>query len=207
MENMTMDISIVTRKEAIEQGLTLYFTGVPCTRGHNATRFVSSYGCTICANENLKKQYDANPEKRREHSRQYRLDNIEVVKAKSIIRCAEWRAKFPERSKLSRNTGLTKWKAANPESVLAGTRNRRARIKGNEGSHTANDTLAILERQDFKCVACKSNLHTTPKHLDHIIPIKSGGCNWPSNLQWLCKTCNLRKGSKTMESLFLSLAA
>jgi 5-methylcytosine-specific restriction endonuclease McrA len=33
-------------------------------------------------------------------------------------------------------------------------------------------------------------------HVDHIYPVKHGGSNELSNLQLLCRTCNLKKGAK-----------
>lgn len=45
----------ITREQAIQQGLQHYFTGKPCTRGHIAPRFVSSFGCKECAIEISKK--------------------------------------------------------------------------------------------------------------------------------------------------------
>lgn len=41
-------MDVITRSQAIEQGLTHYFTGKPCPRGHIAQRFVSSFGCVEC---------------------------------------------------------------------------------------------------------------------------------------------------------------
>jgi hypothetical protein len=32
-------------------------------------------------------------------------------------------------------------------------------------------------------------------HLEHIIPIKHGGADDPSNLAWSCHNCNLAKGA------------
>lgn len=43
-------MEIISRKEAKEQGLKFYFTGEPCPHGHVAPRYVSSRGCTECAN-------------------------------------------------------------------------------------------------------------------------------------------------------------
>lgn len=41
----------ITREQAIQQGLQHYFTGKPCSRGHIAPRFVSSFGCKECSAE------------------------------------------------------------------------------------------------------------------------------------------------------------
>jgi 5-methylcytosine-specific restriction endonuclease McrA len=43
-------------------------------------------------------------------------------------------------------------------------------------------------------------------HIDHIISRKSGGTHDLDNLRVLCKSCNLRKGSKN-DGVFLAQAA
>jgi hypothetical protein len=41
-------MNIITRKEAKQQSLTRYFTGVPCPKGHIAEKLVSNYSCIVC---------------------------------------------------------------------------------------------------------------------------------------------------------------
>lgn len=38
----------ITRAQAAESGLTRYYTGKPCNRGHDAERFVSNGSCIQC---------------------------------------------------------------------------------------------------------------------------------------------------------------
>lgn len=44
-------MKIISRKEAIEYGLTLYFTGVKCRNGHISERIVNKYACVQCIKE------------------------------------------------------------------------------------------------------------------------------------------------------------
>lgn len=39
---------IVSRDEAVQRGLTRYFTGRPCQRGHVAERTTRDWGCVAC---------------------------------------------------------------------------------------------------------------------------------------------------------------
>lgn len=48
-------MQIITRQEAIKQGLSRYFTGLPCKHGHIAERRVANHCCAVCANEQSKK--------------------------------------------------------------------------------------------------------------------------------------------------------
>jgi len=50
----------------------------------------------------------------------------------------------------------------------------------------------IFKRDGNKCIKCKSKDNL---QLDHIIPFIMGGMTIENNLQTLCKTCNLSKGS------------
>lgn len=91
------------------------------------------------------------------------------------------------------------WRDQNPEKVSAQHINRRARKLQAEGTHTGDDIKHILESQRGLCANCPSKLFKSGAkkyHIDHIQPLSKGGSNWPSNLQLLCPTCNLRKGAK-----------
>jgi HNH endonuclease len=55
---------------------------------------------------------------------------------------------------------------------------------------------ALISRERGKCAACRLDLSFELNgigHVDHIIPLASGGCNDLVNLQMLCDTCNLKK--------------
>ncbi len=67
---------------------------------------------------------------------------------------------------------------------------RRARIKGNGGSCSPAQWLAVLARYGNKCQRCGSAESLTR---DHIIPISKGGSDDHTNLQPLCRDCNTRK--------------
>lgn len=70
---------VISRKEAKEQGLTKYFTGKPCSRGHTDERRVSSKGCITCIRENVQNWNKNNPEKRSAHSKNYQDKNKETI--------------------------------------------------------------------------------------------------------------------------------
>lgn len=94
-----------------------------------------------------------------------------------------------------RLAAMKRWRQENMGHVLANVRTYRARKRGAEGIHTAQDIARLYREQRGRCVYCKKKL---PKayHIDHVVPLVKGGSNWPSNLQLLCPPCNLRKGTK-----------
>ncbi len=45
---------VITRAEAMEEGVNRYFTGLPCQNGHMVERKVKGYVCVTCARERAK---------------------------------------------------------------------------------------------------------------------------------------------------------
>lgn len=77
----------------------------------------------------------------------------------------------------------------------AHTRNRRARISGNGGSHSPDDVAAQLQSQNNRCWWCNKKLDKKFE-VDHRIPVSRGGPNDPSNLVVSCWPCNRSKGKR-----------
>lgn len=134
---------------------------------------------------------EENKDSVRESKKAWRIDNIEKSKAQ----VGAWRRKNRERVRELNSA----WNLANPEVMAAIQRNRRARIKSADGSHSGSDVNKIFAAQRGLCASCKIKLLKSGKqryHVDHIMPLALGGSNWPTNLQCLCPACNLSKGAK-----------
>ena len=65
-------LKIITRKEAIEQGLKRYFTGKPCRYGHVDERTLCNGRCRTCGREQRRILIRENPEKENQRVRKYR---------------------------------------------------------------------------------------------------------------------------------------
>jgi 5-methylcytosine-specific restriction endonuclease McrA len=106
---------------------------------------------------------------------------------------------YREANKEQTTLKIKVWRQLNPERIIIHTNKRRALKRNSEGTYTHTDINILLLTQDSKCVYCKTDLIITGKgkyHVDHIMPLFLGGSNYPENLQLLCQTCNLSKGSK-----------
>jgi 5-methylcytosine-specific restriction endonuclease McrA len=99
-------------------------------------------------------------------------------------------------------------KSRPPRINLVHARNHRSRKQAAEGRHTAADIQRIYDAQGGRCACCREKVGKK-YHVDHIVPLKLGGSNWPSNLQIACASCNCRKKDRDpiehMQSLGLLL--
>lgn len=160
------------RSRAKQLGSARYLTGKPCKRGHIADRYTSNGWCAKCA-------------------------AIDQVGSKAIYYLKnEGEIKRKQRIYTANNPGyMPIWRACNKDLVDAHNWKRRALKVSAEGSHSAEDIVALRSRQKDKCVYCKIRLKGKG-HIDHIIALSNGGSDWPSNLQLLCAPCNLAKHNK-----------
>lgn len=187
-----MSIKIIKRKQAILQGLTRYFTGKPCKRGHLVERYVSTGTCLNCLKDKVKRRgktrYANDPEFRkmriacaldyvsrnREKHNKYQLLYREANKDRVLFLKKEHRKNNPDRYK----------------AYIA----KRRSLKSSSKEHfSQKDVKFLLNAQKGLCINCRSFLNGY-YHIDHIIPLALGGSNGWLNIQLLCPTCNQKKG-------------
>lgn len=83
---------------------------------------------------------------------------------------------------------------------LRGCRPRTRRLSGPRFSRQN-----IYLRDGFRCQYCHWTGSTTYLTLDHLLPSAKGGKTTWDNIVTACKSCNMKKGAKTIEELGLSL--
>ena len=165
---------IISRKSALAKGLKRYFTGMPCIRGHISLRLVSNGDCIECRPLQFSR---------------WRNQNLAADKLKKRAYYARTREK--------QIAAARKWIADNPSRHAEINRAVRHKRRGAEGSFNSHDVVALYAFQKARCAeaSCKKDI-TQHYHIDHIMPLKLGGTNWPSNLQLLCPSCNQKKHAK-----------
>jgi len=173
-----------TRAKAIAAGHLYYFPQEPCKRGHISARAVSNYQCIECRREDGR---NLPPEVNAKRQQGYRERHPDRAKASQ-------RASYEKNADYYRNSAIA-WRLENPDLARQIDRNKKARRKGAEGRHTADQIADLAVKQRFKCIGCSGSIKNE-YHVDHIVPLVAGGSNDISNIQLLCPTCNLRKHAK-----------
>lgn len=57
----------------------------------------------------------------------------------------------------------------------------------------------IFEKTDYHCYYCGTELKDGNATIDHVKPMDAGGGNGYTNLVPSCKSCNSKKGTKTID--------
>lgn len=175
---------VISRDDAKAQGLSRFHTGMPCVRGHQAPRFVSTKACVICARENQSKWDARNPDKLRQYTAAYDSANREQRRQAA----QDYRKHNPEAA----NGATSRYRKRNPGIVNAHCSARRAR--------QLSATPTWLDPKDFEAIYTQAKemslQNGVPYQVDHIVPLKHDlvcGLHVPWNLQIIPAVDNQRK--------------
>lgn len=150
-------------------------------------------------------------ELRKDRDREYREKNKEVLRERHRL----WRESNPDRLKEHRDrSNQSEGHKIRVKIYKMSERGRQTNYKSlikrrsvkHKVAFTPHERREILDRDNWTCQMCGQSVHDTNEndeykaHIDHIIPISKGGNSDPSNLQILCRTCNLSKSNKIITS-------
>lgn len=178
--------------------------------------------CRPCNVASAQDWYARNTEHQLEYNRQYRSRNYERIQARRAAYRAANRDKIRETDRRYRDRlgdeylrrrreqaallrrfhpeqayrRVAEWYRRNPEAVAAKHARRRARKLQSEGQFTAKQFRAMCDRFGGHCLCCGV---IGPLSVDHVVPLAHGGSNDIGNIQPLCKSCNQRKGVRTID--------
>lgn len=84
---------------------------------------------------------------------------------------------------------------------------RRETWQGRNWCHPTT-RLALYLRDGLACVWCEAGIEDGLElSLDHLVPVARGGDNKTSNLLTACRTCNSRRGNKSVPAFAAYLVA
>lgn len=188
-------MDIITRKDALAQGLTHYFTGKPCKRGHLAVRYASTKSCIECTAAHNAAFYAANPSKSTEYSKRWQAKNPDKVKAAESRRIRhrtdEVRARelaYRERTKDQRRAYYRQWQAnrmtadssfrlrSNLASLINAAIRKQFGVKASRTHELIGCTVAELHQHleaQFTDNMSWDNYGRNGWHIDHIRPCAS----------------------------------
>lgn len=156
-----------------------------------------------------KKNYWKSPEENRKRFRKYYRENIEEMRERSRNYYKYNKDIVRKQRKKWMNTKGRLWyeayrKSAHGKFVInrnAHRRRERIKINGDDNNClTLSEWEEIISRQNNKCLSCKKQFSDKlPPTMDHIIPVVKGGTLNKNNVQGLCKSCNSKKGAKTVD--------
>lgn len=187
-------MEIISRADALAKGLTQYFPGKPCKKGHIAPYTLASRTCTACrdaaraANKEAisarRKQIRARPEvkaKEAASKKSYEEKNAEAI---AVKRAAHYAA---NRDRL--RATVSQWHKANRGKANAVYARRQARIK------QATPLWADMRAIDAIYIEAEK----LGAHVDHIIPLQNKmvcGLHVQTNLRPLDPLANMQKKNK-----------
>ena len=195
-------MEIITRQEAKKRGLSRYYTGEPCQKGHLSERMVGNKNCLACHRERAERRRTTQGERvktqkaadYRRH-REARIAKVAEYQAANREKVRLRTKAFREANKEKIAAHMKAWSKANRPLLRIHERRRRDRKRGAVGHHTLAEVKALEVSQAMRCAnpLCRADL-SAGYHQDHILPLVLGGTDDIANIQLLCSPCNLSKG-------------
>lgn len=195
-EGENLGKTLISRKDALAQGLTRYFTGKACKYGHIAERRVIKGDCVACNREYDRKYYQDNREYYLEYGRGYSRKWYQDNREHHLEYNRKWREKNRERYLEYNREYARKWSKENPDKCNAKNANRRA-AKLQRTYDGFEEELELA----YKWASDISEFLDSPgwSHVDHIVPLQGdivSGLHVPHNLEVVPAEENLSKGNR-----------
>ena len=77
-------MNVISKEDAIEQGLIYYFTGKPCKHGHISERMVKGGSCRTCKNFLAQSQRNNNREEYNKYCREKKKESYTTEKRRAL---------------------------------------------------------------------------------------------------------------------------
>ena len=185
---------------AKKMGVTRYFTGNACPRGHIAERLVTTRACSECAAEKKRDWLAKNPDKSNAQKRNWTALNLEKVRAlKSANQKLHREAanarnlRYAEKNRERLRAKNAAWAQANPGKCTAKATRRRSALL--QRTPPWADHYLIEGMYELAQVFRRTGLEID---VDHIVPLqgkKVSGLHVHDNLQLIASRANKVKSN------------
>ena len=178
-----------TRKAALLNGDTQYFSGIPCKHGHIAARRAKTGECLDCRYIALSKWRKENPQQVKKHNdTQYALHS-EELKARSRLFNKVNSEVINEKKRIYQKKNLHIFAANN-------AKREAAKLQRTPAWLTEDDKWVMAEA--YELAALREKIVGGKWHVDHIVPLQGkvvSGLHTPINLQVIPAKLNRSKSN------------
>lgn len=183
-------VKTISRKDAMLQGFSRYFTGKPCRHGHIAERLVVNGTCYECTKLRVAKWQQDNPDRVKKNHDAWNKRNPGLANK----RRKEWYENNLERH----NQQMKRYFQENPHlraklsSVQRAAKNHRTPL------WLTDDDFWMMD-EIYRLAGLRTAVTGIAWHVDHVIPLRGklvSGLHVPSNLQVVEWKKNLKKGNR-----------
>ena len=183
-------MKIIPRKEAIDLGLTMYYTGKPCKYGHTAERWVANKTCVTCHASYSSTYRKKHPEKISMYGKRYATEHPDKIQDRNASNYA--RRKDDPIFKTENRLRASEYKKKNRDRYNSHNHKRRAQIKEGESAEVVAKWIKAQPKVCYWChQKCKKDYQ-----IDHYVPLSKGGLHEINNLRISCPQCNMTKNAK-----------
>lgn len=192
-------MDVIRAKDAKAAGLTRYFTGKPCAKGHVAERMISNRRCIVCLKElsatyveyrreQVRKWAKRHPERKKASDARYQQMNFERLSK-------YWREYTKANAERVRER-MRRYRAENPEKMAERHMKRSASMRSAVVALTQAERDRVAEM--YRLRNRLTGTTGVPHHVDHIVPISKGGKHHPDNLRVVPAAANCRKQARML---------
>jgi 5-methylcytosine-specific restriction endonuclease McrA len=162
-------------------GARLYWTGLPCPKGHIADRYTSNGTCATCLKESVARKVESG------YFARHYAENAPAILGRQKEYSRKNSKTISERS--------AAWARENPKMRRIIAQQYKAKRRSQEGCGIDAKTLwAWISEQPKVCFYCRGE-PLAKFHVDHFYPLSKGGAHVLTNLRIACPDCNLRKSA------------
>ena len=163
--------------------------------------------CRDCQSVRNRAYYQNNPESNRQRSnsqskraylKKWRQDHPEYRKAYMEAR-PDYRQTYREANHSKIREHARSYARNHRVERVIHEANRRARKRQAGGTFTRGEWENLCASYNYSCLCCGKQEPEIELTVDHVVPLSQGGSNSLENLQPLCRSCNSRKRTGTID--------